>query len=152
MLFKTASRFVLQPFFRQTRSLTLGTRTLILDSDNRVLLVKHTYAPGWLFPGGGVERGETIFQSAVREIREESGIIAGEEPVLKGICLNDANFAGDHIAILVVRKFSQSPWMPTLEISHAQFFSVNQLPYDTTGGTRRRLAEILENRDIAPIW
>jgi 8-oxo-dGTP pyrophosphatase MutT (NUDIX family) len=151
-VFKIASKLVLQPFHRQMRGLTLGTRTAVFDGDNRVLLVKHTYAPGWLLPGGGVERGETIYQSAIREIREEAAIIAEEEPLLRGFCLNDAQFPGDHIAILVVRKFSQKPWKPSLEISHAKFFAADQLPTDTTGGTRRRLEELLSNRAVASIW
>jgi 8-oxo-dGTP pyrophosphatase MutT (NUDIX family) len=151
-IFKIASKLVLQPFHRQMRGLTLGTRTAVFGGDNKVLLVKHTYAPGWVLPGGGVERGETIFQSAAREIQEEAAIIAEEQPILKGFCMNDAQFPGDHIAILVVRKFSQRPWKPSLEISHAQFFDPNQLPVGTTGGTRRRLDELMSNRTIAPIW
>jgi 8-oxo-dGTP pyrophosphatase MutT (NUDIX family) len=152
ILLKTASKLLLQPFHRQMRGLTLGTRTAVLDAENRVLLVKHGYSPGWHFPGGGVERGETIYQSAIRELQEEAGIAAGEQPVLKGICLNDANFAGDHIVVFVLRKFSQRPWKPSLEISHAQFFAGDQLPDDTTVGTRRRLTEIVEGRDVAPVW
>jgi 8-oxo-dGTP pyrophosphatase MutT (NUDIX family) len=149
---KAASRIVVQPLNRQLRGLTLGTRTAVFDAENRVLLVRHTYAPGWFFPGGGVERGETIFQSAMREIREEAGIVAEQEPELRGFCLNDAQFPGDHIAILVVHKFSQLPWKPSLEISHAQFFGSDQLPDDLTSGTLRRLSEIQSNHPISPIW
>ena len=76
-LLRIASKTVLQPLYRQTRGLTLGTRTAVFDGDNQVLLVRHSYGPGWLLPGGGVERGETIFDSAKREIREEAGITDG---------------------------------------------------------------------------
>jgi len=149
---KVFFRLVLQPFHRQTRGLTLGTRTAVFDGEDRVLLVKHTYAPGWLLPGGGVERGETIYQSAVREIQEEAAIIAEEAPELKGFCMNDAQFPGDHIAILVVRKFRQLPFQPSLEISQAQFFPTSSLPTDTTGGTRRRLEELTSNSPVAATW
>ena len=130
----------------------MGTRSAVFDAQNRVLLVQHGYAAGWMFPGGGVERGETIFQSAARELLEEAGIVVDGDPVLKGICLNDTNFPGDHVAVLVVRNFSQQPWKPSLEISHAEFFDVGALPEATTAGTRRRIAEILENRDMAHVW
>ncbi|HQX85944.1 MAG TPA: NUDIX domain-containing protein, partial [Aestuariivirga sp.] len=82
----------------------MGTRTAVFDDENRVLLVRHSYGTGWLLPGGGVERGETLFESAKREIREEAGIIAQEEPVLQGICLNDELFPGDHVAVFTLRK------------------------------------------------
>jgi 8-oxo-dGTP pyrophosphatase MutT (NUDIX family) len=151
-VFKIVSKLVLQPFHRQTRGLTLGTRTAVFDPEGKVLLVKHTYAAGWLLPGGGVERGETIYQSAAREIREEAAILAEEEPILRGFCLNDAQFPGDHIAVLVVRKFKQLPWRPSLEISHAQFFGMEQLPPNITGGTRRRIDELISNRAVSTIW
>ena len=99
-----------------------------------------------------MERGETIFHSAAREIREEAGIIAEEDPILKGFCLNDEQFPGDHVAVLVLRKFTQAPWKPTFEISQARFFAIGQLPDGTTSGTRRRLDEIITNRDIARHW
>lgn len=150
--FRLASRVVLQPFYRQTRGMTLGTRTAVFDTQKRVLLVKHSYAPGWLLPGGGVERGETVYQSAEREIREEAGIVAEEVPMLRGICLNDSQFPGDHVAVLVLHKFSRQPWKPSLEITDAQFFDINELPTSISGGTRRRLDEILTGRDIAPHW
>ena len=151
-LFKIASKVALQPIYRQTRGLTLGTRTAVFDEQNMVLLVQHSYGTGWFLPGGGVERGETIFHSATREIREEAGIIAEEEPVLKGFCLNDGQFPGDHVAILTLYKFVRQPWKPTLEISRAEFFSLDRLPDGTTGGTRRRLDEIISNREIAHHW
>jgi 8-oxo-dGTP pyrophosphatase MutT (NUDIX family) len=40
------------------RRMTLGVRVVLLDG-NRVFLIRHTYLPGWQFPGGGVEPGET---------------------------------------------------------------------------------------------
>ena len=151
-LLRIVSKVALQPIYRQTRGLTLGTRTAVFDPENRVLLVRHSYGSGWFLPGGGVERGETIFQSAAREIREEAGIIAEKELVLKGVCLNDGQFPGDHVAVLTLHKFTQTPWKPTLEITHAKFFVIDQLPDGTTGGTRRRLDEIISNQEIARHW
>lgn len=151
-LLRTVQRLILHPVLRQTRGMTLGTRTLVLDGENRVLLVRHTYAPGWLLPGGGVERGETLHDACVRELREEAGIVALGDPLLHGVFLNDHNFKGDHVACFVVRQFRQEPFAPNAEIAEARFFPVDQLPEGTTPGTRRRITEVAGNERAARHW
>lgn len=151
-LYRTAARLVLHPWYRLSRGMTLGTRSLVLDGEGRVLLVRHGYAPGWLLPGGGVERGETIFASARRELREEAAIEALEEPQLFGVYLNEAQFRGDHVAVMVVRSFRQHAFTPGLEIAEARFFAIAALPEGTTGGTRRRIAEVTAGAPPATLW
>ena len=49
---------------------------IILIEDGKVLCIHCKYEDGeyYLFPGGGVEPGETIADSAVREMFEETGL------------------------------------------------------------------------------
>jgi ADP-ribose pyrophosphatase YjhB (NUDIX family) len=52
-----------------------GSHVLATDADDRILVVRTTYlGPGWMLPGGRVERGETPHEAAVRETREETGL------------------------------------------------------------------------------
>ena len=149
----TAAKPFLRVIYRQSRGMTLGTRTVVLRSgDAEVLLVRHSYAPGWLLPGGGVERGESLAQAAVRELREEAGIVAEEEPRLHGVFLNDAQYRGDHVACYVVRRFRAEGFRPGAEIAEARFFPVTGLPEGTTGGTRRRISEVLQGLPPDPAW
>jgi ADP-ribose pyrophosphatase YjhB (NUDIX family) len=54
---------------------TEGAHVLVRDDDGRILVVRTTYlGPGWMLPGGRVERDETPHGAAVREAREETGI------------------------------------------------------------------------------
>lgn len=148
-----AAKPVLRAIYRQTRGMTLGTRTVALrNADAEVLLVRHGYAPGWLLPGGGVERGESLAQAALRELREEAGIVADEEPRLHGIFLNDAQFRGDHVACFVLRRFREGAFSPNTEIAEARFFPVGNLPEGTTPGTRRRISEILQGAAPPAAW
>jgi 8-oxo-dGTP pyrophosphatase MutT (NUDIX family) len=151
VFYKIAARTVQQPLARLTRGMTLGARVAVIDDNDHVLLVRHTYSPGWILPGGGVERGETLVMSALREILEEAGIV-GEAPAFHGMFSNEPIFPGDHVACFIVRHFSRLDWKPNAEIAEARFFAVDALPDDTTGGTRRRLAEILDGVPISEMW
>ena len=152
ILLGTAQTLLLQPYHRLTRAITLGTRTLVLRGDRDILLIRHTYAPGWMLPGGGVESGETIYTAAMREVEEETGIIPGEEPLLHGMFLNDRQFKGDHVACFVLRTFVEGAFKPNLEIAEARFFALDALPDNTTGGTRRRIAEVLGGAPVSREW
>lgn len=58
----------------EPRAETVAAGVLLFDEDDRVLLVDPTYKPGWEFPGGVVERGESPARAAHREVAEELGI------------------------------------------------------------------------------
>jgi 8-oxo-dGTP pyrophosphatase MutT (NUDIX family) len=58
----------------EPRAETVAAGVLLFDEADRVLLVDPTYKPGWEFPGGVVERGESPASAGHREVAEELGI------------------------------------------------------------------------------
>jgi 8-oxo-dGTP pyrophosphatase MutT (NUDIX family)/predicted kinase len=58
----------------EPRAETVAAGVLLFDDADRVLLVDPTYKPGWEFPGGVVERGESPARAGRREVAEELGI------------------------------------------------------------------------------
>ncbi len=136
-------RWGLHTYWRVTRGLTLGVRAAVLDNDGRVFLVRHTYTPGWHLPGGGVEAGETALEAMVRELKEEACIVADGDIQLHGVFFNRHVSRRDHVLVYVVQSFRLiAIKQPDREIAESGFFPLQALPDGTTGGTRRRLAEI----------
>ena len=105
--------------------------------------MKQTYASGWIFPGGGVERGETCLQAGLRELQEEAAVTAMGDLELRGIFSNHQNFPGDHLLFYVCRAFERGVFVPNMEIAGAEFFASDALPDQVEGGTRRRIAELM---------
>lgn len=52
----------------------MAAGALIRDVQSRILIVKPTYRPEWLVPGGSTEANESPRQCAIREVEEEIGI------------------------------------------------------------------------------
>jgi ADP-ribose pyrophosphatase YjhB (NUDIX family) len=140
--------------FLLRRPMTLGVRGLIHDrASNSVVLIRHTYVPGWQLPGGGVEPDETLAEALVRELAEEGNIALTAPPVLKSMHFNRRASRRDHVGFYLVEAFSQSaPKLPDHEVAEAGFFPLDRLPRDTTPATLRRIAEIFEGRLVSPYW
>ena len=146
-------RRMLHPIWRLQRSLTLGAQGVVIDEENRVLLVRHTYRPGWCFPGGGVEKGETVQTALSRELQEECGVVFDGQPPLFGVYSNEAHFKGDHVLLYVVRAWHRTHVPePNSEIADQAFFAIDEIPADCPASTPRRLDEIFRGVARNELW
>jgi len=135
-------RPLIQLYSALRRGLTLGVRGLVTDGDGRVLLVEHTYLPGWYLPGGGVERGELAEQALCRELVEEAGVKVIGRPCLVSIHSNEKKHPGDHVLVYRV-----DAWTPC-----AAWYAPDALPPNVTPATRRRIEEALGGGEADERW
>lgn len=143
----------MQHYWRFARGLTLGAQGCVIDDQRRILLIRHTYRPGWHFPGGGVEKHETIETALARELAEETGVVVTGRPQLFGLYANHAVFPGDHVALFVVRNWRQpSKPVNSREIAEQNFFEPGQLPDGIQPATARRINEIISGSPPDPVW
>jgi ADP-ribose pyrophosphatase YjhB (NUDIX family) len=146
-------RRAMHAWFLASRGLTLGVRGAVMDGDDRVLLVRHTYVPGWQMPGGGVEIGEDAVSALTRELAEEAEVELASTPQLHGVFLNRHVSRRDHVLVYVVRNFRLlGPKRPDREIAEAGFFPITALPDGVTQGTQARLQEIVSGQAPSAHW
>jgi len=144
---------IVSVYWRLTRGATLGAQGAVFDKEGRVLLVRHGYRPGWHFPGGGIEWGETAETAVARELKEEAGVIIKGRPKLHGLFANFGVLPSDHVALFVVPEWDRpSIPPPNYEIAESRFFARHEIPADAARGTERRLAEIFDGAAIEPHW
>lgn len=135
----------------QMRGISLGVRACVRDERGQILLIRHSYLPGWHFPGGGVEFGETAAEAVQRELAEEGGVAVSGPPRLVGLFRNPEWTGGDHVAFFRVEHWTPCPARWGVEIDAAAFFPEQALPAEVHPSVRRRLAEAAGAAQ-APLW
>ena len=55
-------------------SLVVATSAVVTDDAGRILLQRRTDSGNWALPGGGMEMNESLADSVVREVKEETGL------------------------------------------------------------------------------
>ncbi|MEY4477195.1 MAG: hypothetical protein RJA31_699 [Actinomycetota bacterium] len=115
-------------------------RIALQDRDGRFLLfLTHFDAgvglpPRWITPGGGIDAGESVLEAAVRELREETGMVV-EPSVL-----------GDPVAeIPGWWDWSDGERFHSY-IDHFFALTVDQFELDTTGWTESEHHDVLDIR------
>ncbi len=116
-----------------------GVRLIIVD-ERRVLLVSHWYAPwAWTLPGGGINKGESAEDAAMREGYEETGLkvnsLGGEIGIYEGTWGRH-----DLIAVYWTGDFSGSLALkPNFEIMARSWFDLDNLPEELSPANRGRI-------------
>lgn len=87
------------------RLLVVAAGVIITDADGRVLLQHRADTGDWSPPGGLLDPGETVSQTALREVAEETGVTV-DTPQLFGVYSGPEFFMtypnGDEIASVIV--------------------------------------------------
>ena len=141
--------------WRITKPRTIGVRAVLLDQDDRIALVRHTYTDQWYLPGGGVKGGESISAALLRELEEEVAITKLTIERVLGVYHSRREGKDDHIVIFVARTASEAGILrrtDLMEIEKADWFSLDQLPGSTSAATARRIAEYRQGVTGAGVW
>lgn len=112
-----------------------GASVIILDNIGRILLHHRVDNDTWGLPGGAMEIGESLEETAIREANEEVGLICRNLKVFNiysGEKLYYKYPNGDEVynvtATYICKDFSGQIVVDETEGKDARFFSVNDIP------------------------
>ncbi|CAN5141144.1 hypothetical protein BH20ACT5_BH20ACT5_03000 [soil metagenome] len=117
--------------------MTLGVNAVIVDADGWVLLALRNRPPIWNLPGGSVEPGETPWDAAVREVREEVGV---EVAVERLTGLYDRSPDGDPVLVFLCRLLTGQP-ATSAEAVRVEWFAPDRLPEPINPYQPQRIAD-----------
>ncbi len=137
---------------RVTGRHTRGAKMIAVAANGQVLLIRNSYARRdvWVLPGGGVGRNEAPQAAAIRELREETGLMVSDVRPL-GTYESEEEGWRDTVHVFVGRA-SGTLATDGAEIDAAAFFPADQLPDEASSATRRRIAEWRGERPIDGRW
>jgi 8-oxo-dGTP pyrophosphatase MutT (NUDIX family) len=124
-----------------SRPKTFGAHAIALTPEGKIILVKLRYARGWGLPGGGRSEDEPALDAALRELREEIGMISHGEVQPAGDFHESTDFKRDTAQVIVVRDVVYRPrW--NLEVERVCEADLDSLPSDLSPIGRRWIETI----------
>lgn len=111
-----------------------ATADVIVERDKQILLIKRKHEPFrnmWALPGGHLDCGkETLEITAVRELKEETGISVNEEDLefFRVYSEPDRDPRGHYITHVYVAKAFNGQPVADDDANDARFFSIKKLP------------------------
>ena len=146
LIVASPARRVGESYFLDMGNKCLGAAAILLNDEGHVLLVKHSYGPlNWELPGGGAEVGESIIETALREVREETGLRVVAERVT-GIYYDAATDAL-HFAFLCRGLDAEAKFQSDAEVTECKYWSPAALPRPISDFTVLRIEDALSGKD-----
>ena len=116
--------------------LMVGAAILILDEQNRLLMMKRSDIGCWGLPGGSMELGELVEAAAKRETFEETGLEIGEMSLFGGFSGPELYYKypnGDEVHNVSI-IYSTRDWRGEVRLNaeHTEWcwFTTNEIPED----------------------
>jgi ADP-ribose pyrophosphatase YjhB (NUDIX family) len=109
-----------------TASYRIGVQVVAFDEHGRVMLAHHTYRHrfAWGLPGGWLGRHEDPEAAVVRELREETGLIA-DQPRLLGV--RRSRSRGSAMSLVYAVRV-RGEFRPSDEVDVVKWVEVDDLP------------------------
>jgi ADP-ribose pyrophosphatase YjhB (NUDIX family) len=130
---------------------TIGVNVAVFK-DDKLLLTQREDFEIWSSPAGGFDPGESISQTAWRELCEETGL----EVVLgcfAGACSELGRpKSGLHVVLFFRPDLQRQVNLQTEEVLDLRFFGLDELPDNLLYGHRQRALDALAEIGVSAVW
>jgi ADP-ribose pyrophosphatase YjhB (NUDIX family) len=122
---------------------SVGVCTVVVCDDRRILLTKREDFEVWCLPGGGVDPRESLAETAVREVREETGL----EVRLTGLVgIYSRPALSSHLVVFVAEPVGGALRLDPAETIDLGFFPGDALPEPLIWWQRQPILDALAGR------
>ncbi|GGM33488.1 DNA mismatch repair protein MutT [Paraliobacillus quinghaiensis] len=132
---------------------------IIFDKQDRILLHLRADNQTWGFPGGYMELGETVKETAKREVFEETGLRLGELElfsVYSGEGNKKTLANGDQVSLVqhwfTCHEYSGELVKQNDETLDVGFFSLDELPENMFASQMKVVRDLRSNSEAIIVW
>ncbi len=121
--------------------ITIGSFSIILNDKNEVLLCHRRDKDLWNLPGGRVEEGESPWDAAIREAKEEIGV----DVVIKQLVGINFKPEKKDLVFTFISEITRGDPVESNETDKIKYFLINNLPKNTAPKQKERLEELFKS-------
>jgi ADP-ribose pyrophosphatase YjhB (NUDIX family) len=117
----------------------------------KLLLVRRSHKPDagrWGFPGGKIEPGETVLAAALRELAEETGVVADAVEVLTAVDVirRERDVVHHYVLIAVLCRWRHGDGAPASDAHETGWFDLAAIAGLDTSPDVERVAKLALGR------
>lgn len=135
----------------RANSLVVGSSAVVADDAGRILLQRRSDSGNWALPGGAMDIGEAFADSAIREVKEETGFDVRIDRIVGIYSDPDHVFAYDdgevrqEFSICLACTIVGGELAVSSESTDVRFFTTSEIPELTMHESiRKRIRDYLD--------
>jgi ADP-ribose pyrophosphatase YjhB (NUDIX family) len=125
---------------------------VVLSDEGKILMIRRDKPPAkdtWSVPGGSIELGERLFEAAIREVLEETGVLVEPEPIFQTVDAiyrdRDGRIQYHYLIVYVLARYVSGTVRAASDASDAGWFSLDEIEgLNTPGRTLSTIEGVLK--------
>jgi 8-oxo-dGTP pyrophosphatase MutT (NUDIX family) len=108
------------------RAVTVADETGATRPSGEIVLIHRPRYDDWSFPKGKLNRGEAYKRAALREVREETGLVCEPGEELPSTVYVDGKGRSKLVRYWMMRVVAVKPWVPNAEVDQRRWVTIDE--------------------------